>query len=130
MYFFFYCHPSVFRTDLMHTSSKCLLPCISHLFICGSVWRSESCGRVSLLPSQRGRHVPYVCGLWAKEHNGLAVQPSLSLLVHLPLHLHGAQSLHRPYHGRLRDHQGTINFMKGFDRYCVTSFWDFAWLSL
>ena len=42
-----------------------------------------------------------------QQHTGVGLQPGLPLLLHLPLYLHGAVTLHCPHHRGLRDHQGT-----------------------
>lgn len=61
---------------------------------------------VPLLSHQRRRHVRHLPEAERKELPGVALQQTLPLLLHLPLHLHGAQPLHRPHHRHLRDHQG------------------------
>ena len=51
-----------------------------------------------LLPHQRGRHVRHLPEDERQELHGVALQQALPLLLHLPLHLHGAQPLHRSHH--------------------------------
>lgn len=69
---------------------------------------SEPCGRVPVLPVERRRHVHHLRPAEGQKHFGVALQPGLPLLLHLPVHLHGAVALHRPHHRILRDHQGTF----------------------
>lgn len=61
---------------------------------------------VSVLPDQWRRHVRDILRAAGEQHTGVAVQSSVPVHLYLPLHLHGAVTLHRPDHGRLRDHQG------------------------
>lgn len=77
------------------------------LFHLSLVWGSESRGRVPLLPVERRRHVHHLRPAEGHKHVGVDLQPGLPLLLHLPVHLHGAVALHRPHHWLLWDHQGT-----------------------
>jgi len=73
---------------------------------------------VSLLPVEWRRHVHHLRPAEGQELSGVALQPSVPLLLHLPVHLHGAVALHRPHHRLLRDHQGALCF--GFGEKCGT----------
>lgn len=62
--------------------------------------------RVSVLLGERRRHVRDLRRPVGALAACLVVLQVLPVLVHLTLHLRGAVSLHRPNHGRIRNHQG------------------------
>lgn len=58
----------------------------------------EPRGRVPFLPVEWRRHVYHLRPAKGQKHFGVGLQPRLPLLLHLPVHLHGAVALHCPHH--------------------------------